>query len=161
MGLTSAPATEAIMGVVSKEKAGVGSAVNDATRLLGGTLGVAVIGSVSASLYATRLDSALPTGLPHAVAEAAKGSVGAAIVASQQLGGAGLDSLGNQLRVAGVKAFEQSFSAGCLVAFVVAAAGALLAWFLLPARPSRDDRPEGQPVRGRADGASDALGTIE
>ncbi len=52
MGLTSAPATEAIMGVVPKGKAGIGSAVNDATRLLGGTLGVAVIGSVYASLYA-------------------------------------------------------------------------------------------------------------
>ena len=55
IGLTSAPATEAIMGVVPKAKAGVGSAVNDATRLLGGTLGVAVIGSVYASLYASRL----------------------------------------------------------------------------------------------------------
>ena len=44
MGFTSAPATEAIMGVVPRAKAGVGSAVNDATRLLGGTLGVAVIG---------------------------------------------------------------------------------------------------------------------
>ena len=50
MGLTSAPATDAIMGVVPKAKAGVGSAVNDATRLLGGTLGVAIIGSVYASL---------------------------------------------------------------------------------------------------------------
>jgi Major Facilitator Superfamily len=55
----SAPATEAIMGVVSKEQAGVGSAVNDTTRLLGGTLGVAVIGSVAASLYAGRLGSTL------------------------------------------------------------------------------------------------------
>ena len=64
MGLTSAPATEAIMGVVPTAKAGVGSAVNDATRLLGGTLGVAVIGSVYASLYASRLTSALPAGLP-------------------------------------------------------------------------------------------------
>ena len=36
MGLTSAPATEAIMGAVPRAKAGVGSAVNDATRLLGG-----------------------------------------------------------------------------------------------------------------------------
>ena len=45
MGLTSAPATEAIMGAVSEAKAGVGSAVNDATRLFGGTLGVAVVGS--------------------------------------------------------------------------------------------------------------------
>ncbi len=51
MGLTSAPATEAIMGVVPAAKAGIGSAVNDATRELGGTLGVAVIGSVALSLY--------------------------------------------------------------------------------------------------------------
>ena len=70
MGLTSAPATEAIMGVVPRAKAGVGSAVNDATRLLGGTLGVAVIGSVYASLYASRLTGALPGGLPAAVAAA-------------------------------------------------------------------------------------------
>src|SRR6202043_936581 len=40
MGLTSAPATESIMGAVSRRQAGVGSAVNDSTRLLGGTLGV-------------------------------------------------------------------------------------------------------------------------
>ena len=59
MGLTSAPATEAIMGVVPREKAGVGSAVNDTTRLLGGTLGVAVIGSVYASLYGSHLSSSL------------------------------------------------------------------------------------------------------
>src|SRR5262249_46611157 len=44
MGLTQAPATEAIMGAVPKEKAGMGSAVNSATRLFGGTLGVAVVG---------------------------------------------------------------------------------------------------------------------
>ena len=68
MGLTSAPATEAIMGVVPKAKAGVGSAVNDATRLLGGTLGVAVIGSIYASLYASRLTSELPARLPATVA---------------------------------------------------------------------------------------------
>src|SRR3954470_12502144 len=67
MGLTSAPATEALMGVVPEDKAGVGSAVNEATRLLGGTLGVAVIGSVYASLYAGRLTSALPGDVPAAV----------------------------------------------------------------------------------------------
>ena len=60
MGLTSAPATESIMGAVSRRQAGVGSAVNDSTRLLGGTLGVAVIGSVYASLYGSRLTASLP-----------------------------------------------------------------------------------------------------
>jgi hypothetical protein len=43
----------------AKHKAGVGSAVNDATRLFGGTLGGAVIGSVAASLYSSR-----PAGQP-------------------------------------------------------------------------------------------------
>ena len=62
MGLTSAPATEAIMGVVPKAKAGRRVAVNDATRLLGGTLGVAVIGSVYASLYASRSPARSPSG---------------------------------------------------------------------------------------------------
>ena len=66
MGLTSAPATESIMGAVSRRQAGVGSAVNDSTRLLGGTLGVAVIGSVYASLYGSRLTASLPAGLPRA-----------------------------------------------------------------------------------------------
>jgi hypothetical protein len=86
MGLTSAPATEAIMGVVPKAKAGVGSAINDATRLLGGTLGVAVIGSVYASLYASRLTSALPVALPSAVDHAAHRSVGAAFGAAAAAG---------------------------------------------------------------------------
>jgi EmrB/QacA subfamily drug resistance transporter len=145
MGLTSAPATEAIMGVVPKEKAGVGSAVNDATRLLGGTLGVAVIGSVAASVYAARLGAALPAGLPNGVPEAAKGSVGGAIVASHQLPGAGLRPVADQLRVAAVHAFERSFSVGCLVAAAVAAAGAALAWVVLPARPATAAPPQTTP----------------
>ena len=83
MGLTSAPATEAIMGAVPAAKAGVGSAVNDATRLFGGTLGVAVIGSVATSLYATRLGATFPPGsLPAHAVSSAKGSVGGAIIAS-------------------------------------------------------------------------------
>jgi hypothetical protein len=53
MGFTQAPATEAIMGAVPKRQAGVASAVNGSTRLFGGTLGVAVIGSIAASLYTT------------------------------------------------------------------------------------------------------------
>jgi EmrB/QacA subfamily drug resistance transporter len=85
MGLTSAPATESIMGAVSARRAGVGSAVNDSTRLLGGTLGVAVIGSVYASLYASRLTVSLPAAIPHTLANLARQSVGAAFGVSGQL----------------------------------------------------------------------------
>ena len=52
MGMTMAPATESVMGSLPREKAGVGSAVNDTTRQMGGALGVAIIGSVVSSVYA-------------------------------------------------------------------------------------------------------------
>ena len=48
MGLAMAPATDSIMGSLPREKAGVGSAMNDTTREIGGALGVAIIGSLTA-----------------------------------------------------------------------------------------------------------------
>ena len=62
LGLTASPATEAIMGALPPDKAGAGSAVNDTTRELGGTLGVAIVGSVLSSAYGSHVVSAL-TGL--------------------------------------------------------------------------------------------------
>jgi EmrB/QacA subfamily drug resistance transporter len=135
LGLITAPATEAIMGVVPKEKAGVGSAVNDATRLFGAALGVAVIGSIAASLYGTRLASNLPHGLPAQALAATKGSVGGALVAAQSLDHAGLGSLANSLRAASTSAFLHSLSGSLIVAGIVALFGALMAAVLLPSRP--------------------------
>jgi hypothetical protein len=138
MGLTSAPATEAIMGVVPKEKAGIGSAMNDATRELGGTLGVAVIGSVFASLYTSGL--ILPAGLPGEAATAANQSVGGAFIAAQRVADAGLGPLATQLKAAAATAFFDGFAAGCLVAAGVAAAGAIAAAVFLPAQPLARDQ---------------------
>ena len=66
MALTMAPATESIMGSLPRDKAGVGSAVNDTTRQVGGALGVAIIGSVYSSVYAGSIASAIAAarGLP-------------------------------------------------------------------------------------------------
>jgi predicted MFS family arabinose efflux permease len=61
MGLTTAPSTAAIMESLPLPKAGVGSAVNDTTRELGGALGVAVLGS----LMASRFRSGLASGAQH------------------------------------------------------------------------------------------------
>jgi EmrB/QacA subfamily drug resistance transporter len=113
MGLTSAPATEAIMGVVPKEKAGIGSAMNDATREFGGTLGVAVIGSVFASLYTSRLH--LPAGLPVQAVQAARESVGGAFIAAQRIADAGLGPAAIQVKAAASGAFFDGFAVGCLV----------------------------------------------
>ena len=97
MGLTSAPATESIMGAVAPRQAGVGSAVNDSTRLLGGTLGVAVIGSVYASLYGSRLTSSLPAALPGRLSVLAHQSVGAAYAVSGQVSAAGHPAVGRAI----------------------------------------------------------------
>src|ERR1700749_3138776 len=78
LGLHSAPATESIMGAVSRAKAGVGSAVNDSTRLIGGTLGVAVLGSVYLSVYGTRLTATTPAHIPGPIVSLAHQSLGAA-----------------------------------------------------------------------------------
>ncbi len=135
LGLTSAPATEAIMGVVPIEQAGVGSAVNDATRLLGGTLGVAVIGSVYASVYASRLTSTLPARLPHSLASIAHSSASAAFTVSGRLAVNGHEQLALRVHDAAAEALVRGLSAGCLVAAAVAAAGAVAAAVLLPAQP--------------------------
>ena len=134
MGLTSAPATEAIMGVVPIAKAGVGSAVNDATRLLGGTLGVAVIGSVYASLYASRLTASLPARLPATVVHVAHESVGAALILASHLGHG---ALGAGLHAAASSAFFDGFHAANIVLAGVTGLAAVVALALLPGRPAR------------------------
>jgi EmrB/QacA subfamily drug resistance transporter len=142
MGLTSAPATESIMGAVSARQAGVGSAVNDSTRLLGGTLGVAVIGSVYASLYDSRLNTSLPTALPHSLNDLVHQSVGAAFGVSSQLTANGQTGAADAVRQAATSAFNHGLSVGCVVAGAVAVAGALLAAAFLPAQPPQQPEPE-------------------
>ena len=158
LGLTSAPATESIMGAISRHKAGVGSAVNDSTRLVGGTLGVAVIGSVYASVYASRLTATLPARVPGRVAAIAHQSVGAAYVAAGQIAALGHPVLGQALQHTAANAFLRGLTIGCLVAAGVAAAGALLAVLFLPAQPAQPIQPAqpAAPAAGQAETAGGA-----
>ena len=127
LGLTTSPATEAIMGALPADKAGVGSAVNDTTRELGGTLGVAIVGSVFASLYGPQIVDGL-NGFPEQVVALAEESMGAAVVLSEQL------PQGAVLLEAARSAFMSGFQAGSLVAAGATAVGAVLALLWLPAR---------------------------
>ena len=72
MGLTMAPSTASIMSSLPLAKAGVGSAMNDTNRELGGALGVAVIGSLAAGRYTGHLAAALGP-LPAPLRAAASG----------------------------------------------------------------------------------------
>jgi MFS transporter, DHA2 family, integral membrane protein len=86
MGLTMTPMTELIMSSVPRDKAGVGSAMNDTTREVGTTLGVAVLGSILSSGYTSNLGGAV-TGLPEAARNAAEGSLAGALGVAREIGG--------------------------------------------------------------------------
>jgi len=83
MASTIAPATGAIMSSVPINKAGVGSAVNDTTREMGGALGIAILGSIVSSSYRGNFDT---TGLPPEAAELAGESMGGAIRVGRSIG---------------------------------------------------------------------------
>ncbi|MFN8022190.1 MAG: DHA2 family efflux MFS transporter permease subunit [Acidimicrobiales bacterium] len=130
MGLTMAPATESVMGSLPREKAGVGSAVNDTTRQMGGALGVAVIGSLVASVYAAGIDDAAPAnGVAGAALAEARGSLGGAIKVANGLGDAGAGFLADA-RQAFVDGLSQGLRVGAAVVFVAA----MVAFRFLPAR---------------------------
>jgi EmrB/QacA subfamily drug resistance transporter len=133
MGLTMAPATDAIMGTLPKEKAGVGSAMNDVGREVGGTLGVAVLGSVLSSGYASGMSGATD-GLPAGAAAVASDSVGAAHEVAADIGG----GLGASLIASADAAFIDAMATAAAVGAGAAAMGALVALAFLPARPGRD-----------------------
>ncbi|MBY4207996.1 hypothetical protein HQO44_16120 [Rhodococcus fascians] len=142
LGLISSPATEAIMGVLPTEKTGMGSAVNDATRELGGTLGVAVIGSVALSVYREGLET---TDLPEMLIGPARESVGAALEAARQASDTGGEPgavLAQQLSELAKAQFVDGLSTGGLVAAAVTAVVAVLtsnSFQRTPATRSVDD----------------------
>ncbi len=112
MALTMAPATESIMGSLPRAKAGVGSAVNDTTRQVGGALGVAIVGSVMASVYGSRVADAFSSaGLPQPAVDQAENGLGQALAIA---GDPGVPAgLGEQLAVAAKDAFVVRHAPRC------------------------------------------------
>jgi EmrB/QacA subfamily drug resistance transporter len=135
MGLVMAPASNTIMTTVPAHQAGAGSAINDTIREVGGALGIAIVGSLSAAVYQSRLGSALATAhVPGAVTHAATGSVAAADLTGARLGGVP----GSELISAAHSAFVTSMALGIRVAAGVALVSAVAAVFAFaPRRPRR------------------------
>lgn len=123
IGFVSTPATESIMQVLPPGRAGVGSAVNDATRELGGTLGVAVVGSLFASQYADKLLALVDGRLEGRMAQDSADSVGYAKVVAAQVPG---------LKSAVDTAFLDGLALGCISVGVLCLVGAVAAWLALP-----------------------------
>ena len=129
MGFAMSPATEAIMGSLPRAKAGVGSAMNDVVREVGGTLGIAVLGSILTSSYAAGMRDAT-AGLPPGAAQAASDSVGAGQDIGAQLGG----GAGAELIHAANGAFVDAMTTTATLAAGAALIGALIALAFLPSR---------------------------
>lgn len=147
MGLAMAPATESIMGSLPPSKAGVGSAMNDTTRQMGGALGVAIIGSVFASVFRPGISDAFTeAGLPSgALAQARDSLAGALQVASEVPG-----QLGADLSYAAKVQFVDGMSTALLVGLAAILVGAVVVFVFLPAR-ARDVREgEAGPLDGLA-----------
>jgi MFS family permease len=131
MGLTMAPATESIMGSLPREKAGVGSAMNDTTREVGGAMGVAVLGSLLTSSYGPAIEPTVESlGLREPAASAVSDGIAGAATVADQLGG----DAGQTLLGAAQSAFVDAMQTAFVVGAGVALTGALVALAFLPAR---------------------------
>jgi len=133
LGLSAitAPATEAVMGSLAADQVGAGAAVNNTTRELGGTLGVAVLGSVFASAYSPRIIRAFaPYPIPAGAKQAAHQSMAAALAVVHRAPAVAQPVL----RAGAFAGFGAGLRAACMVGAGVAVLGALAAFRLLPGR---------------------------
>ena len=136
MSHVMAPCTDSIMGSLPRAKAGVGSAVNDTTRQMGGAIGVAVFGSLMASHFTSSMAGKLGSVLPDALVGQVKDNINSALAIAAKVPGA------QPFRAQIVGAANDSFVSGLHIIGVVAAVITLLAavgvLIFLPAR-ARDE----------------------
>jgi MFS transporter, DHA2 family, multidrug resistance protein len=133
LGLAMPTATNTALGALAPERSGSGSAVISSFRLVGATLGVAVLGTVLSSAYRSHLSL---DGLPAAAAGTVRSGVADGIEVARAAGSAPLLDMAR-------KPFAQGLDVMLWVCAVMAAVGALLALLFIPRRPAR---PSGTPL---------------
>jgi EmrB/QacA subfamily drug resistance transporter len=139
-----APATDSIMGSLPRAKAGVGSAMNDTTRQLGGAVGVAVIGSVVASRFTGSIGAGL-SGVPAKLVDEAERGIGSAVaVARTEEAAPFADQILDAARASFVSAMHSGMAVTALV--VVVAALGVLVWLPAHATEGIDVPPAADPV---------------
>jgi EmrB/QacA subfamily drug resistance transporter len=123
MAFAAAPGTGEIMSAVPLDKAGVGSAVNDTTRELGGALGIAILGSIANSAYRSGVHLS-GLGLTPSVRAQARESIGAAAGVAHSV------PAGAVVQARAAEAFTNAFNVASAVSIGIAlAAAAAVLWF--------------------------------
>lgn len=134
MGCALPQATNAVLGSVPRERAGLGSAVNDAVGELGGSIGVAVLGALMTVFYRARIDATITAlgeraaQIPAEVIAGVRESLASAYLTAASLSTAGA----TEVRVTTGDAFVNGMTWALLVGAVVVAVGTVLAWRLFP-----------------------------
>jgi len=127
------PATTAIMGALPREKAGVGSAVNNTLRQVGGAMGVAVLGSILASSYRNQITPHLSP-LPGPARQAASESVGATVGVLERLPASVPVSVKTDIQNSAFNAFVHSMHVTATFSTLFALASTFVVFRFLPKR---------------------------
>jgi len=138
MALSMSPMTSAIMSAVPPRRAGAGSAMNDATRELGAALGVAVMGSIAASHYASGIDAI--GGLPPAAHDAARSSLASALGAAAQLPG----DQAKALVTAAQTSFIEGVHGAVTIGAILAAVASVIVIRYLPHKVAHREHADGE-----------------
>jgi hypothetical protein len=146
MGLTTSPMTNLIMSSVPRDKAGMGSAMNDTTRELGTTLGVAIFGSLLASAYTGNLPAQISL-MPDQAREAVTGSLGGALYVSEQMGGENGAGLALAARTAWMEGVQLAFLVGAGIVLVAA----IISFLFLDGRSKPAVAPPSEPGESTVD----------
>jgi EmrB/QacA subfamily drug resistance transporter len=149
MGVIMPPATEAVMSVVPRERAGAGSALTNTARQVSGALGVAVLGSILAQAYRSQLSPHL-SNLPPGARNAAAGSITATQAVAARLGAAG-----RELASAADSSFIHAMHITTLISAAITLAGAIVVLRWMPGRAAAAAAPQpSAPQPAAANGAA-------
>lgn len=152
-GLAMAPATNSIMGSLPLAKAGVGSAVNDTTRQVGGALGVAILGSVASAIYRSKVGATASfAALPAAAKSIVRAGIGNVPIVSHQV-----PALAAQLSHQAATSFVSAMHMTAAVCSIFVLAGGLVALIWLPAHPSDAPPTDYSQARVRSGGGKHSL----
>ncbi len=138
MSFAMSPTTDLLMSSVPRNRAGMGSAMNDTTRELGGALGIAVLGSLLASQYSSKIVAAV-AGLPDAARTMAEQSLAGALQVAHSMTGEGGAVLADAAKDAWMSGYHFSLTISAVLIFVAAC----IAYRFLPDRSPDLIHPEG------------------
>jgi EmrB/QacA subfamily drug resistance transporter len=135
LGITFAmtPGTNILMASVPRNRSGMGSAMNDTTRELGGALGVAVLGAILSATYENQIRETASQ-FSGAIKDGIERSLAVALEVSKELGAAG-----EGIASAAKDAFVGGMAHAALIAAIIIFVSGFIALFGLPKHASKDD----------------------